>query len=75
MRLRLQELQEIYFKAQKLRQQPESYKEINKILHHQGLFFLLKVIKTEITSRHHDNPLANHFNIENICKLVAYKYY
>ena len=76
MKLRLQELQETDFKAQKLREQGrESYKKVNGVLHHQGLPFVPKAIRIELISRHHDDPLAGHFGIEKTCKLLARKYF
>ena len=76
MRLRLQELQETDSEAQELRQQKaDGYEEIDDILHHQGLPFVLEAIRTELISRHHDDPLAGHFGIEKTCKLLAQKYY
>ena len=77
MRLRLQGLQESNSEAQKLWSQGlwESYKEIDGVLYHQGLPFVLKAIQTEFISQYHNNPLAGHFGIEKICKLLARKYY
>ncbi len=45
------------------------------MLHHQGLPYVPQVIRTELISRHHDDPLAGHFGIEKTRKLVARKYY
>ena len=76
MRLRLQELQEIDSDAQELRQQGrEGYEEVNGALHHQGLPFLPETIQIELISRHHNNPLADHFSIEKTCVLLTWKYY
>ena len=33
------------------------------------------IIRTEIISRHHNDPLAGHFGVENSRELVARKYY
>ena len=75
-RLRLQELQETDSKAQKLRQQGgKGYKEVNGVLHHQGLSFVPEAIRIELISRHHDNPLADYFGIEKTRELLARKYY
>lgn len=63
-RFRLQELPETDPEAQKLKQQPESYEEIDIVLYHQGLSFVSEDIRTKITSRYHDNVLANHFGIK-----------
>ena len=76
MRFRLQELQKTDFKAQKLKQQGQKgYKEDDGVFHHQGLPFEPQAIQIELISRHHDNPLAGHFGIKRICKLLAQKYF
>ena len=76
MRLRLQKLQEVNSEAQELRQQKaDSYKEFNKIFHHQDLLFVSKAIWIELISRHHNNTLAGYFGIEKTCELLAQKYY
>ena len=49
--LRLQELQETNFEAQELMQQGrEGYKEVDRVLHYQGLLFVLKAIWIELIS-------------------------
>ncbi len=45
------------------------------MLHYQGLPYIPKVIRSELISRHHDDPLAGHFGIEKTRELVARKYY
>ena len=78
MRLRLQELQEEDEQAQKLRtEQPvkDGWKDIDGVLHHQGLPYVPEIIRTELISSHHNDPLADHFGIEKTRKLVAQKYY
>ena len=45
------------------------------MLHHQGLSYVPEIIRTELISRHHDNPLSGYFGIEKTRKLVAQKYY
>ncbi len=45
------------------------------MLHYQGLPYVPKVIRSELISRHHDNPLAGHFGIEKTRMLIARKYY
>ena len=52
-----------------------NWKDSNRILYHQGLLYILEIIKTELISRHHDDPLAGHFGIEKTQELVARKYY
>ena len=77
MRLRLQELQSEDKQARKLRaEQPvKDWQDIKGVLHHQGLPYVPEIIRTELISRHHDNPLAGHFGIEKTRELVVQKYY
>ena len=44
-------------------------------MHHQGLPFIPKVIRTELISRHHDDPLAGRFGINKTKDLIDQKYY
>ena len=44
-------------------------------MHHQGLPFVPEAIRTELISRHHDDPLARHFGIDKTKDLVGQKYY
>ena len=65
MRLRLQKLQEEDIKAQKIKtEKRESWEEIDGVLHHQGLPYVPELIRIELISRHHDDPLAGHFGIK-----------
>ena len=52
MRLRLSELQESDNEARKIRAEglKDDYEEIDGVLHHQGLSFVLKAIQTELIS-------------------------
>ena len=78
MRLRLSELQELDQEAQELKsmeQLPDSWEDINGILHNQGLPFVPEVIRIELISRHHDGHLAGHFGIDKTKNLVGRKYY
>ena len=78
MRLRLQELQGEDEQARKLKaEQPvkDGWQDIDGVLHHQGLPYVPEIIRTELISRHHDDPLAGHFGIEKTRELVARKYY
>ena len=45
------------------------------MLHHQDLPYVPELIRIELISRHHDDPLAGHFGIEKTRKLVARKYH
>ena len=74
MRLRLQELQENNLEAQELRLK-DGYQEVDKVLHHKGLPFIPEAIRMELISRHYDDPLAGHFGIKKIRKLLVQKYF
>ena len=77
MRLRLSELQESDDEAQKIRAEElkNDCKEVDRVLHHQGLPFVPEAIQTEFISRHYDDPLAGHFGINKTKDLVGQKYY
>ena len=45
------------------------------MLHYQGLPYLPEIIKTEIISSYHNDPLVGHFGIEKTWELVVQKYY
>lgn len=70
----LQESQKINSKAQESKKKG-SYERINRVLHHQDLFFVPESIQIELISRYHDNSLAGHFEIEKTRKLLPRKYY
>lgn len=75
MRMRLPELQETNTHSLKIRAEKlEGREDIDGVLHHQGLPYVPKIIRTELISRHHDDPLARHFGIEKTQKLIAQKY-
>ena len=77
-RMRLLKLQDDDKKAKKLRSEPvllECWKNIKQVFHYQDLPYVLKVIYSELISRHHDNPLVGHFGIEKTQELIARKYY
>ncbi len=77
MRMRLPELQNEDKEAMKLKLEglPEGWEDIKQVLHYQGLLYVPKVIRSELISRHHDNPLVGHFSIEKTRKLIVRKYY
>ena len=76
MRLKLQELQEKDTQIQKIRaEKRKDWENFEEILHHQSLLYVPKLIKTKLISRHHNDPLAGHFDIEKTWELVARKYY
>ena len=76
MRLRLSELQESDEEARRIRAEGlNGYEELDGVLYHQGLPFVPEAIRTEIISRHHDDPLAGHFGIDKTKDLIGRKYY
>ncbi len=77
MRMRLLKLYNDDKEAMKLMSEglPEGWRDIKQMLYYQGFPYVPIVIRSELISRHHDNPLAGHFGIEKTCKLIARKYY
>ena len=78
MQLRLQELQDEDDQARKVRtEQPGNadWNNIDGVLHHQGLPYIPKIIRTKLISKHHDDPLAGHFGIKKTRELITQKYY
>ncbi len=77
MRMRLPELQDDDKEAMQLRSEGllEGWEDIEQVLHYQGLPYVPKVIRLELISRHHNDPLEGHFGIEKTCELIARKYY
>ncbi len=77
-RLRLPELQAKDQLVGKIREQglKNGWEEdADGVLHHQRLPYVPEVIRTEIISRHHDDPLEVHFGIDKTRELIAQKYY
>ena len=75
--MRLPELQDNNKKAKKLRSKrlPEGWEDIKHVLYYQSFSYILKVIRSELISRHYNNPHASHFGIEKTWELIARKYY
>ncbi len=48
---------------------------MDEILCYQGLLYVPEVVKTELISRQHNDPLAGHFKIDKTRELIAQKYY
>ena len=63
--------------ARKLRagQLAKDWQNINGMLHHQGLSYVPEIIRAELISRYHNDPLAGHFCIEKIHELISQKYH
>ena len=53
----------------------EGWKDIEEMLYYQGLLYILKVICSELISKHHDNLFTSHFGIKKAQKLIAKNYY
>ncbi len=64
--MKLPELQNDDKQAKKLRSKGllEGWKDIEELLYYQGLLYVLKLIRLKLISRHYNDPLASHFNIE-----------
>ena len=78
MKLQLSELQENdeevkLFKS--FASLPEGWEDVEGVLQFQGLLYILKIIRSEVVSRHHNDPLAEHFGIDKTRELVGRKYY
>ena len=68
MRLRLPELQDNDEEAKALRSAglPEDWEDVEGVLQYRSLPYVPEIIRSEVISRHHDDPLAGHFGIEQI---------
>lgn len=76
MRLRLLKLQKSDKEVRKIRtERLNRYKDIDGILHYQGLLFISKIIWIKLINRHYNNPLAGHFDINKTKELISRKYY
>ena len=77
MRLRFPELQDNDKGAIALRAGglPEGWKNVEGVLQYQGLPYVPEIIRSEVISYHHDDPLAGHFGIDKTRELVGRKYY
>ena len=78
MRLRLSELQEKNEEKKRLRGSeglPEDWEDVEGVLQYRGLPYVPEMIRLEVISRHHDDPLAGHFGIDKTRELIRRKYY
>ena len=78
MKLRLFELQENVEEAKLLRGAaglPKDWEDVEGVLQYQGLPYVPEIIRSEVISCHHDDPLAGHFGIDKTRELVGRKYY
>ncbi len=64
-------------KARGIREQDlkDDWEDLVGVLHRESLLYLPEIIRTEIISRHHEDPLAGHFGIGRTRELVVRKYY
>ncbi len=53
----------------------EGWDDVDRFFYHQCLQYVPEIIRTKLISRHHDDSLARHFEIEKTRELVAQKYY
>ena len=76
-RLRLPEFQDEDEEAKVLRAGglPEGWEDVEGVLQYQGLPYVLEIIRSEVISCHHDDPLVGHFGIDKARELVGRKYY
>ena len=65
----------VSIRAEELKEGLGEYVNVDGVLHHQGLSFVPEVIRTELISRHHDNPLVGYFGIDKTRELIGRKYY
>ena len=77
MNLRLPELQDNDKKAKVLTAGgfPEGWEEVEGVLQYQGLPYVPEIIRSEVTSCHHNDPLVEHFGIDKTKELIGRKYY
>ena len=77
MRLRLSELQDNDEEAKALRvaDLPKDWEDVKGVLQYQVLPYVPDIIRYEIISCHHNDPLAGHFEINKTRKLIGRKYY
>ena len=78
MRLRFSKLQENDEEAKLLRGAaglPEGWEDVKEVLQYQGLPYVPGVIRSEVISRHHNDPLAEYIGIDKTRELFDRKYY
>ena len=54
---------------------PKGWEDIEGVLEYQGLPYVPEIIRSEVISRHYDDPLAGHFGIDKTRELIGQKYY
>ena len=76
-RLRLVELQVENGLVRKIKAEKlvRNYKDFDRILYFQSLPYISEIIRTELMSRYHGDPLVGYFSIKKTWELVTKKYY
>ena len=77
---KLPKLQESNGKTQKIRAKKltkdlNRYKDVNRVLHHQELLFLPKIIWTKLINQYYNNLLVGYFGIDKTKKPINWEYY
>ena len=54
---------------------PKDWEDVKWVLQYRRLLYVPEIIRSEVISYHHDNPLAGHFGIDKTQKLIGRKYY
>ena len=77
MHMRLQKLQETDLEAQEIRatQLQKGWEEVDRVLHHQKLSYVPKIVRFKLISKHHNDPVARYFGINKTQELLGQKYY
>ena len=77
MNLRLLELQDNDKKAKVLRAGGflEGWEDVKGVLQYRRFSYVQEIIRSEVISRHHNDPLAGYFGIDKTKELVGRKYY
>lgn len=78
MRLQLPELQQSDKETQRIkaaRRLQKGWENIDRVLYHQSLAFVLEIICLELINWYHDDPLAGYFGIDKTRELITKKYY
>lgn len=75
--LRLPKLQNNNVKAEKIQSKDllEGWKDVEGVLHHQGLLYIPKIISSEMTSGYQNDLSADHFGINKTRELIVRKYF
>lgn len=54
---------------------PETWEDVEEVLHHQELPYVPEIICSELISHYHDGSLAGQFGMDKTRELIARKYY